>query len=61
MAKKIKSRRGYRFKKGQEVHLDIIYDIQSLCGGDWWDKKNDDDMEDWCIINRDITIEIIEH
>lgn len=26
----------YKFKKGQELHLDQIYDIMGLAGGRWW-------------------------
>lgn len=27
----------HSFKKGQQMHLDEIYDIQGLADGDWWD------------------------
>jgi hypothetical protein len=56
----------YKFKKGQETHLDEIYFIQSLDDGDWWQHLDFDDREnsfghgdgDELVITRNITIEI---
>ena len=66
--KKIKNCQKYKFKKGQELHLDVIYAVQGLCGGDWWEShvevgkppKNGKAEED-LIISRDIQFEIIEY
>lgn len=59
--KPIKSKEVYTFKKGQVLHLDQIYLIQGLCDGDWYDQDIDgEDAGESVIINRDITIEIIE-
>lgn len=58
----------YRFRKGQITHLDHIYKIQGLAGGDWWEKTGGDvsmpdymglGMGDEIIITRDIEITII--
>lgn len=53
----------HHFKKGQKIHLDSIYDIQGLGGGDWWERENNkDDFErDDLIITRNIKITIIIH
>ena len=56
----------HKFKKGQETHLDAIYDIQGLDNGDWWQHSDFDDREnsfghgdgDELVITRNITIEI---
>lgn len=69
MAKKIKSRNVYSFKKGQRCHLDEIYKIQALCGGNWWGHIHEGCTDDYAfkapseeiIITRTITIEIIEY
>lgn len=74
MSKKTKGKEIYAFKKGQIKHLDSIYAIQGLCGGDWWDPVPDSSSwggvatgedathcsGDTICINRDITIEITE-
>lgn len=59
MKKKIKKREVIKFKKGDETHLDCIYEIQGLFGGDWWDKH--DDMDDDVFITRDVHFELIEY
>lgn len=52
----------YEFRKGEKLHLDTIYDIQALAGGDWWDHiftTNIDGNEapsDEVLITRDVTI-----
>lgn len=51
----------YKFKKGDLVRLDDIYEIQALAGGDWWerapDAKDPDSGED-LIITKDVEIRI---
>jgi hypothetical protein len=59
MAKKIKSRETFKFKKGEKTHLDIIYNIQGLDKGDWWDRKDENYLNDNIIITRDVHFEII--
>lgn len=61
-----KSTETYSFTKGQKVHLDDIYFVSGLAGGDWWDPDKesptytgDDGGDDDLIITRDINIEII--
>lgn len=51
---KIKER--YIFTRGSELHLDVIYDIQGLCGGDWWEPI--EDAIDDIVITKNITIVI---
>jgi hypothetical protein len=49
----------YIFKMGQKVHLDEIYEIQGLGGGDWWERKDlNNDFDEDLVITRDITITI---
>lgn len=57
---KIKNKETYKLKKGDETHLDMIYDVQSLCDGTWWDHI-DGELDDYVIITRDIHFEIIEY
>jgi hypothetical protein len=45
-----------KFKKGEIYHLDEIYAIDGLCGGDWWEPK--DESGEIIQITRDITIQI---
>lgn len=47
----------YKFKKGEKVHLDTIYHIQGLSGGQWWqaEVEEGDDL----IIQENIEIKII--
>ena len=45
-----------KFKKGELYHLDQIYIIDGLCGGDWWNPI--DDSGETIVILRDITIQI---
>lgn len=59
----MKTTNTYKYKKGQEVHLDDIYDISGLAGGDWWAKIKEEtqiktDLSDDCRITRDIEIKI---
>ncbi len=61
----------YKYKKGEKLHLDGIYNIQDLGGGKWWKhqsvknkytNKHDGmatDMNDDIVITEDIEIEII--
>jgi len=54
----------HKFKKGQELHLDEIYNIQALGGGDWWEAVPDGTIEcpdtsgELVRIIRDTTIKI---
>ena len=52
----------HKFKRGQKLHLDDIYDIQGLAGGSWWtgDDPNDDDGNQGELVEivEDITITI---
>lgn len=43
----------YKFKQGQKVHLDEIYEIMNLFDGDWFDQK---DPYDAGVDEEDITI-----
>ena len=52
------SKKVYKFKAGQKLSLDDIYDIQGLGGGAWWEHIADD-MDGQIVITRDITITII--
>lgn len=54
--KKIVKIEKYKFKKGQQLHLDEIYTVQGLAGGDWWDAE--EDAGDYVIVTRDVSIEI---
>lgn len=48
-----------KFKRGEEVHLDEIYDIQGLAGGKWWTRRDgEDDDSDLLVITETITITI---
>lgn len=47
----------YKFKRGQTEHLDDIYVIQGICGGDWWEPFIIDEGDD-IFITRDIEITI---
>ena len=47
----------YKFKKGEVIQLDHIYEIQGLAGGDWWTRQ--DDMDEELTVTRDIEIKII--
>lgn len=47
----------FNFKKGQLIHLDTIYDIQGLAGGDWWEHC-DNDIGDDLIITKNVSITI---
>ena len=49
----------YKFKKGQEIRLDTIYDIQALGGGDWWKPINEEKGGEDVIITKTIEITII--
>jgi hypothetical protein len=49
----------FRFKKGQQLHLDEIYDIQGLAGGHWWERDEPDEYCDDLHIVEDITIKIV--
>jgi hypothetical protein len=51
MPKKIISREVYKFYKGRVYHLDHIYAVSGLCGGNWWtwhwlDGTNGEEPED---------------
>lgn len=61
MAKKIKNKEGFKYKKGQVLSLDSIYTEQGVCGGNWWKFKNDDPFTEVVIITRDIHFDIIEY
>ena len=52
----------FKFKKGQKLHLDQIWDIMGLAGGNWWYADDPADPggsagEDVTII-EDITIKV---
>lgn len=36
----MKTSESFKFKKGQTSHLDEIYEIQGIGGGEWWDHQN---------------------
>jgi len=57
MGRKVKERDSYKFKKGERLHLDDIYNVQGIGGNDWWDHE---DGEESCeiIITRDVHFEI---
>ncbi len=46
----------YKYREGQQLHLDEIYEIQGLANGDWWDHDHDD--SDDIHVTRDVTIVI---
>ncbi|MEQ8504639.1 MAG: hypothetical protein RIB80_04885 [Rhodospirillales bacterium] len=49
----------FKFKKGQRLHLDDIYFIQTLGGGDWWQPaEGEREDSDNIVCVEDITIEI---
>ena len=50
----------YKYKKGQVLDLDEIYNIQGIAGGDWWDAGDlaDGDAGEEVVIVKDITIRI---
>ena len=55
----------YKFKRGQEIHLDRIYQIQGIGDdipgiGQWWKHKDADQGgdSDELIVTQDIEIEI---
>jgi len=48
----------YKFKKGQKFHLDSIYSVQGLGGGDWWEHEDDCEYSDNVIITKTIEIKI---
>jgi len=53
----IRKERGiYKFKRGQEIRLDNIYDIQALAGGDWWEHTDAEGLSESIIITKDIEI-----
>lgn len=57
MARKQKT---HKFKKGDHIHLDQIYDIQGLGGGDWWESDGTEGEDgDNLIITKDIKITVI--
>ena len=43
----------FRFKKGEKTHLDLIYDIQGLSNGDWWEAPDPLEM---ALDEEDVTI-----
>ena len=64
-----RTQRTYKFKKGEALSLDQIYDIQGFGGGDWWErtgedlpsyaKEHDIDLSETLICTRDIKIIVI--
>lgn len=49
----------FRFKKGQPIHLDDIYEIQGLAGGQWWQPADGEPEDsDRIVCVEDITIKI---
>lgn len=54
---KTKNKTTYSFKKGEKLHLDDIYDIQGVDGGEWW--KPTDDSGDEIVITENINIVIV--
>ena len=47
----------YKFTKGQRLHLDDIYFIQGLAGGNWWE-PDDKEGSDSITITKDVKIRI---
>jgi hypothetical protein len=49
----------HKFRKGEKIHLDEIYAIQGLAGGQWWQREDgEDELSDDLIITETITITI---
>ena len=46
----------HKYKKGQKLVLDYIYDIQGLAGGNWWEPVVEGGEE--IIIVKDVEIVI---
>lgn len=61
MAKKIKSKKVYKFKKGDEYSLDAVYMIQGVLSDEWFKDKDDDPFAEVIIITRDVHFEITEY
>jgi len=60
VCKRIVRRKIYIYRKGEVRHLDDIYPVQGLDGGDWWDHCESERRfpGDMIIITRDIKISI---
>ena len=58
-----KTKETHKFKRGQKLHLDEIYEISGLAGGNWWTADDPYDSEgsggEEVEITEDITIEVI--
>lgn len=54
---KVKEKDKYRFKQGDTLHLDDIYNISGLAGGDWWEPVPDRGG-DIVVITRDVNFTI---
>lgn len=54
----MKDEQTYEFKKGQEMGLDDIYNIQGLGSGHWWHPISEE-FDDTVVIVKDIKITII--
>ena len=48
----------YKYKKGEVLALDQIYDHQGLGGGRWWDYQDNDITSDNVVVNRNVEIQI---
>lgn len=65
----MKTQKTHTFKAGDLFTLDDIYNIQSLAGGDWWERTGEDlpegkreidlDMSEFLRCTRDVRITII--
>lgn len=60
MKPKIISRTTWKYKKGQIIGLDDVYEVQGLIGGNWIEGVKDDFDEDVRVL-RDIYFEVIEY
>ena len=56
----IKSRQIFKYKKGQKLHLDQIYNISGVLETDWWEHIDEDGCGDEVLITKDVKITIIE-
>jgi len=51
VGKRVAKKEVYKFKKGELLSLDSIYDVQGIGGNDWWEPE--EGSEDSLIVTRD--------